>query len=160
MHRVYLIFVGLGLILRLIVYSDAFVLSIRSTPTSRLTSRFPFQASRTASTTALRSSYSATDLLYQDQQGALARRAAVEEELLGSNIKPLMAPKAKKAPVKRGSGFGAGKQDNRTPAQRHAEQQAKVVEKDGVLRIDNALSEELCDRLRIHVLRQEEFAAE
>lgn len=170
MHRVYLMIVcikntnvALPLILLLLVQSDAF--SSRSTTSVPVNGavngavndgRFPLRASRTA----LRSSYSATDLLYQDQQGALARRAAIEEELLGRNSKPLKSPKAKKVPVKRGSGFGAGKQDNRTPAQRYAEQQAKVVKKDGVLRIDNALSEELCDRLRIHVLRQEELAAE
>lgn len=104
------------------------------------------------------STYSASDLLYQDQQAARARRAAVEQELLGDNIKPLKARKIKKAPVRRGSGFGGANQDKRTPSQRMAAEQAKIIHKDGVLRIDNALDGETCDRLRKHVLRQQELA--
>lgn len=109
---------------------------------------------------AFSAAYSASDLLYQDQQQARARRAAVEAELLGPNIKPLKAPKAKKAPVKRGSGFGAASSDKRTPAQRLAAQQRKIVDKDGVLRIDNALDGPTCDRLRDYVLRQQRLADE
>lgn len=157
LHGIYLICVKvtvalpLMLIVLAIVQADALI--------SQSISRFPFHTTRTATATALHSSYSATDLLYQDQQGALARRAAIEEELLGPNIKPLKALKFKKAPVKRGSGFGSGKRDDRTPAQRYAAQQAKVLERDGVLRIDSTLSQDLCDRLRVHVLRQEELVA-
>lgn len=103
-------------------------------------------------------SYSASDLLYEDQQNAKARGAAEEQRLLGDNIKPLAARKIKQVPVKRGSGFGAGKQDTRSPAQRLAVQQAKHMKKDGVMRIDNTLDGETCDRLRRHVLRQQELA--
>ena len=112
----------------------------------------------TSSSTSL--SYSATDLLYEDQQKAKARRAEHEAEILGNptNIKSLKASKLKAAPVKRGSGFGAGKQDLRSPAQRLAARQSKDINKDGVIRIDNALSSEVCDRLRAHVLRQQELA--
>jgi len=102
--------------------------------------------------------YSASDLLYQDQQEARARRAAVEQQLLGDKIQALRAPKIKKAPVKRGSGFGAGKADNRTPAQRLAAEQHKVIDEDGVLRIDNTLDGAACDALRAYVLRQQELA--
>lgn len=102
--------------------------------------------------------YSATDLLYQDQQDAKARRAADEQLLLGDNIQPLLAREMKEAPIKRGSGFGAGKRDTRSPAQRLAVQQAKLMKKDGVMRIDNALDGETCDRLRRHVLQQQEMA--
>lgn len=102
--------------------------------------------------------YSATDLLYQDQQNAKARRAEEEQELLGDNIKALTAPKIKKVPVKSGSGFGGGKQDKRSPAQRLATEQAKLIKRDGALRIDNALDGETCDRLRQYVLRQQELA--
>ena len=109
---------------------------------------------------AFSAAYSATDLLYQDQQDARARRAAVEADLLGPNIKPLKAPKAKKAPVKRGSGFGAASSDKRKPAQRLAAQQRKIVDKDGVLRIDHALDGPTCDRLREYVLRQQRLADE
>ena len=109
---------------------------------------------------AFSAAYSASDLLYQDQQAARARRAAVEAELLGPNLKPLKAPKAKKAPVKRGSGFGASSSDKRTPAERLAAQQHKIVDKDGALRIDNALDGPTCDRLRDYVLRQQFLADE
>mmetsp|Transcript_47354 Transcript_47354/g.100626 ORF Transcript_47354/g.100626 Transcript_47354/m.100626 type:complete len:376 (-) Transcript_47354:201-1328(-) len=102
--------------------------------------------------------YSASDLLYEDQQKAKARRAADEQRLLGDNIKPLVARKMKEVPIKRGSGFGAGKRDNRSPAQRLAVQQAKVMTRDGVMRIDNTLDGETCDRMRRHVLRQQELA--
>jgi len=54
--------------------------------------------------------------------------------------------------------FGAGKQDTRSPAQRLATEQAKVIKRHGVMRIDNALDEDMCDRLRQHVLRQQELA--
>jgi len=60
--------------------------------------------------------------------------------------------------VKRGSGFGAGKRDARTPSQRLAVQQAKIMSEDGVMRIDNVLDGETCDRMRKHVLRQQELA--
>jgi len=104
-------------------------------------------------------SYSASDLLYEDQQKARARRAALERRLLGDDIKPLTAPrKTKPAPIKRGSGFGAGKQDTRSPAQRLAVEHAKIMKKHGVMRIDSALDEDMCDQMLQHVLRQKELA--
>lgn len=102
--------------------------------------------------------YSASDILYEEQQKAKARRAADEEQLLGNNIQPLLARKIKEEPVKRGSGFGAGKGDARSPAQRLAVQQAKIMKKEGVMRIDNVLDGDTCDRLRAHVLRQQQLA--
>lgn len=106
----------------------------------------------------MQSSYSASDLLYQDQQEARARRAAQEQKLLGDKIQMLQAPKIRKAPVQRGSGFGSGKKDTRSPAQRLAAEQAKIVHREGVLRIDNVLDDETCQRLRKHVLRQQKLA--
>lgn len=102
--------------------------------------------------------YSAADLLYEDQQKAKARRATDEQQLLGKSIPPLLAQKIKEVPVKRGSGFGAGKRDARSPAQRMAVKQAKVMKKEGVMRIDNALDSDTCDRLRAHVLEQQRLA--
>lgn len=109
---------------------------------------------------ALAFSYSASDLLYQDQQAARARRAEVEADLLGPNIKALKAPRIKSAPVKRGSGFGAASSDKRTPAQRLAAQQRKLIDKEGVLRIDGALDGATCDRFREYVLKQQRLADE
>jgi len=145
---------------------------------------------------------SAKDLLYQDQQDANARRAAVEETLLyqkeEGKIPNLEAPKIKAARVASGSGFGGGgassasnKQQQSTnkkksagtsgsttskPAQAPAKtkkknnktrsssplaiEQAKIVTRDGVLRIDKALSPALADAVREHVLEEQRLADE
>ena len=46
----------------------------------------------------------------------------------------------------------------RTSTQRLAAQQAKELAKDGVIRIDNAVGADTCDRLRNHILRQQQLA--
>lgn len=105
----------------------------------------------------------AQDLLYQDQQDAMLRRAIREQELLSQNknIKELLAPKLKVKPPKSGTGFGGGSSNKASadPAVRMAVEQAKVVHKEGVLRINNVLTEETTDALRQYVLEQQELAA-
>jgi hypothetical protein len=101
---------------------------------------------------------SARELLYQDQQKAMLQRAMYEEELLkksSKKISELQAPRLK-ATAQRGTGFGTRMEDEKT---RLAMQQAKVVRKEGVLRINNALTPELADRLRQYVLEQQSLAA-
>lgn len=115
----------------------------------------------------------ARDLLYEDQQIAMERRAIKEFELLTKQetlkVKELTAPKIK-VPLQRtqsGTGFsnknsGAAKDNskaNDNPKKRAmAAAQAKIVHRDGVLRINNALSPELTDQFRAHVLDQQELA--
>jgi hypothetical protein len=127
---------------------------------------------------------SAKDLLYQDQQDANARRAAVEESLLGTSIPSLEAPQIKAARLAGGSGFGGSgfgggggggtttknkknktkkKQNNNNSSSSSsplAVEQANIVARDGVLRIDKALSPELVDKVRDHVLQQQKLADE
>lgn len=101
---------------------------------------------------------SARDLLYQDQQDAMGRRALEEEQILGKP-KPLTAPKLKPKTPK-GTGFGGATtgSSRSTPEQRLSVEQAKVVHRDGVLRINNVLSPQLADQVRAHVLQQQELA--
>lgn len=129
---------------------------------------------------------SAQDLLYQDQQEANARRAAVEETLVGQNIPPLEAPVDLLQAVARiasGNGFGGnadhgtGTDANRSNRKKNkpkrqnstgnnsrrtliAIEQAKILARDGVIRIDRALSPDLADAVRDHVLRQQKIANE
>lgn len=113
---------------------------------------------RTTAMTILKMSDSAArELLYQDQQKAMLRRSIYEEELLASGgRKPseLKAPKLK-ATVQSGTGFAAPIKDEKT---RLAVHQAKVLRKDGVIRIDEALAPKLADQLREYVLEQQALA--
>jgi ectoine hydroxylase-related dioxygenase (phytanoyl-CoA dioxygenase family) len=128
----------------------------------------PFSFTATSGTgTALFSSASsaALDLLYQDQQEAMLRRSFHEQELLLSNnnnneMKELLAPKVKAKPPKSGTGFGGGSanQANMDPAKRLATEQAKVMHKEGVIRINNVLTPEVTDKLREYVLDQQALA--
>lgn len=113
------------------------------------------------SSTSLASSM-ARDLLYQDQQSAMDNRALFEQTLLNNNIKKkkieLKAPKLRAKQAKSGTGFGAGA-SKVDPNVQLAMEQAKVVHRDGVLRIDGALSPQLADELREYVLQQQVLAA-
>jgi len=88
----------------------------------------------------------------------MERRAIYEESLLPSKFKELKAPKLASKP-KSGTGFGGGA-SLKNPKVSLAEQQAKIVHRDGVLRVDSALSPELADALREHVLEQQILALE
>jgi hypothetical protein len=101
-------------------------------------------------------STSAHQLLYQDQQEAMERRALFEQELLAFP-KELQAPKLKIPKQKSGTGFGATS-NTLGPLERMSAEQAKIVRKEGVLRIDKALSSELADKLREYSLQQQILA--
>ena len=94
----------------------------------------------------------------------MLRRAIHEQELLSQNkkVKELLAPKVKAKPPKAGTGFGGGSSNkiNMDPAVRLAAEMAKVMHKEGVLRINNVLTEETTDNLRKYVLEQQELAAD
>jgi len=109
------------------------------------------------------SSSAAHDLLYQDQQAAMERRALKEQELLSTKkVKELKAPKLKIPAPKSGTGFGgssSGKKASMSPMQRLASEQVKIVHREGVIRINKALSSDLSDKLREYVLEQQSVAA-
>ncbi|KAL7537547.1 hypothetical protein ACHAXR_007902 [Thalassiosira sp. AJA248-18] len=103
---------------------------------------------------------SASELLYQDQQEAMLRRAIREEELLSEKKQPkeLIAPKLKAKPPKSGTGFANTAAMDITT--RLAAEQCKVLKRDGVLRVNNVLSAEVAERLRQHLLDQQKVAEE
>ena len=103
---------------------------------------------------------SASELLYLDQQQAMLRRAILEQKLLQSKKQPkaLEAPKLKLPPPKSGTGFANTAAMNKST--RLAAEQAKVIRRDGVVRIDNALSPEVADKLRQFLLDQQQVVQE
>lgn len=124
-------------------------------PTPLLETMMPSTSSSTVLSSA---SVSARDLLYQDQQAAMEKRALFEETLMQKKKpKELKAPKVKPKQAKSGTGFGGGASIV-NPNVQLAMEQAKVVNRDGVLRIDGALSPELADELRGYVLEQQVLA--
>lgn len=106
-------------------------------------------------------SSSARDLLYQDQQDAMLRRALHEQHLLSKNgkIKELLAPKLVPAKTKSGTGFGGSNKANMDPLARMASEQAAAVRRDGVIRINGVISDGTADNLRAYVLDQQRIAA-
>lgn len=148
-------------------YVASFRTSITTAPSHKLTSSSTTsgrsQRGSNISTTPSALFGAAQDLLYQDQQDALLRRALREQELLSQHkkIKELVAPKLKAKPPKSGTGFGGGSSNKASadPAVRLAAERAKVVHKEGVLRIDNVLTAATTDALREYVLEQQELAA-
>jgi hypothetical protein len=106
-------------------------------------------------------SSSARDLLYQDQQDAMLRRALHEQHLLSKNgkIKELLAPKLVPARPKSGTGFGGSNKANMDPLTRMASEHAAAVRRDGVIRINNVISGGTADNLRDYVLDQQRIAA-
>lgn len=90
----------------------------------------------------------------------MLRRALVEQELLESKKKPkaLEAPKLKPQPPKAGTGFANTAAMD--PSTRLGVEQAKVIKRDGVLRVDGVLSGSTADRLRKHLLDEQRKAVE
>lgn len=86
-------------------------------------------------------------------------RALFEQTLLQKKkAKELKAPKLRIKQAKPGTGFGGGA-SKVNPKVQLAMEQAKVIHRDGVLRIDGALAPDLADELREYVLQQQIFAA-
>lgn len=116
-------------------------------------------SSSTVLSTSSSASSAARELLYQDQQNALERRSQIEHDLLlastkNAHLKHLVCSNFANKP-KSGTGFAAS---NINPRIHLAREQAKVVKKEGVLRIDNAMSDELADNLKEYVLEQQRNA--
>lgn len=127
----------------------------------------------TSTTTANSSSYTGIDLLYQDQQNAMEARAEYEKSLI-QNAKELTAPVFKSMKKKQqtttgsnsrssGMGFGGSSSTSNKNKKdflgaRVAKEQAKIIERDGVLRINNALSPALADSLRQYILEEQALA--
>jgi hypothetical protein len=90
--------------------------------------------------------------LYDDQETAITQRGAYEESIMKPSI-PLQPNKP------RGSGssggFGGGKRSKTSALKEQAKAHAQVLRHDGVVRIDDVLSQSLADELRqfVYTLR-------
>ena len=97
------------------------------------------------------------DMLYEEQEKLIVKRGELEEELMAlsnANSKAIEAPKLRG--VGKAGGFGGGSKVNKqrsTKQSRKAEGKAyaKVLKKDGVVRIDNVLSSDIADKIREYV---------
>lgn len=103
-----------------------------------------------------------SNLLYEEQESIIVRRGMLEEGLL-TNVTPLLAPQIKVRGTGKAGGFGnsasgGGGSGRSTASSSKAEgrEHAKVIIREGVLRIDNVISTTTVDKLRDHLyeLRQ------
>lgn len=97
-----------------------------------------------------------SDLLYQEQENVLVRRGELEEELMASTSSPLEANVVKVRGAGKSGGFGGGGGGGKTSTaalKAEGKAHAKVLKKDGVVRIDNVLSSDQADKMREYVLK-------
>jgi len=108
------------------------------------------------------SSNFASGLLYQEQEKMIVSRGIMEEELMSKNklITELVSPNIHVRGMGSAGGFGGGggkvggaKQKGRSNKKNvawktEAAEYAKILERDGVVRIDNVLSPTLTDQIR------------
>lgn len=89
--------------------------------------------------------------LYEVQEELLVKRGVLEENLMKENCEPLKANKPKGAATNKG--FGSGSSGGKNKYKLEARSHAKAIKKEGVVRIDNVLSEDLADRMREFVFK-------
>ena len=113
------------------------------------------------------SSSDSRSLLAAEQYAAQARRAELERLLMLNNNKhgvpselqeiDFSVKERQPTTLKKSSssgGFGKTTTNKWSKSKAIAEQQAKALERDGVLRINNALSMKTCQALRLHILQE------
>ena len=101
------------------------------------------------------------DLLYQEQENILIRRGELEEELLAGNSSPLEANVVKIRGAGKSGGFGGGGSKTSPAALKtEGKAHAKVLKKDGVVRIDKVLSSDQADKMREYVVSLREKSIE
>ena len=98
-----------------------------------------------------------SNLLYQEQENIIVRRGELEEGFV-TNATPLLAPAIKVRGTGKAGGFGnaasgGGGSGRSTASSSKAEgkEHAKVLMKEGVLRIDGVLSPDTADSVRDHL---------
>jgi len=97
---------------------------------------------------------------YQEQENFLIRRGELEEKLLAGSSSPLEANVVKIRGAGKSGGFGgggsAGRKTSPAALKKEGKAHAKVLKKDGVVRIDKVLSSDQADKMReyISALRQ------
>ena len=96
-------------------------------------------------------------LLYQEQENIIVRRGELEEGFV-KNARPLEAPVIKVRGTGKAGGFGnsasggggSGRSEARS-SKEEGKEHAKVLIREGVLRIDNVLSSDTADSVRDHL---------
>ena len=104
-----------------------------------------------------------SDLLYQEQEKVLVRRGELEEELMADTSSPLEANVVKVRGAGKSGGFGGGGGGGKTSTaalKAEGKAHAKVLKKDGVVRIDNVLSSDQADKMRKYVLNLRQKSVE
>jgi len=94
--------------------------------------------------------------LYEIQEDILVKRGVHEEGLMSNNYSPLKAQKVKGS----GSGGGFGGGNRKAGFKLEAKSCAKVLEREGVVRIDGALSNDIADSMREFVINLRQTAEE
>ena len=111
----------------------------------------------------LKMSSDASDLLYQEQEKLIVSRGELEEELMKGTASPLAANKVKVRGAGKAGGFGGGSSSLKISSaalKAEGKAHAKVLKRDGVVRIDNVLSSEQADKMREYVLSLREKSME
>ena len=105
-------------------------------------------------TTSLMAGSDVSNLLYQEQEKLIVKRGEFEEQLV-SNAKPLEATSIKVRGTGKAGGFGksagggsSGGGSNKASSKAEGKAHAKILKKEGVLRIDNVLSSDTADAVR------------
>ncbi|KAL3802773.1 hypothetical protein HJC23_007550 [Cyclotella cryptica] len=97
-------------------------------------------------------------LLYQEQEKLIVQRGELEESLV-SNVSPLKAPVIKVRGTGKAGGFGKSSSGSSSSNNNKAEgkEYAKLLQKEGVVRIDNVLAADTADQVRkyLYDLRKE-----
>ncbi|KAL7535642.1 hypothetical protein ACHAXR_006632 [Thalassiosira sp. AJA248-18] len=94
------------------------------------------------------------DLLYQEQEKIIVRRGELEEQFI-TNAKPLEAPVIKVRGTGKAGGFGkssgGGGGGSKASSKAEGKAHAKVLKREGVVRIDNVISPDTADAVREHL---------
>jgi len=89
-----------------------------------------------------------SNLLYQEQEKLIVKRGELEETLV-TNAKPLEATTIKVRGVGKSGGFGKSSgSSSKASSKAEGKAYAKILKKEGVLRIDNVLTPDTADAVR------------
>lgn len=97
-----------------------------------------------------------SNLLYQEQEKLIVKRGELEEEFV-TNATPLEATVIKVRGTGKAGGFGkssnSGGGSNKASSKVEGKAHAKILKKEGVLRIDNVLTSDTADAVREHLYK-------
>ena len=88
-----------------------------------------------------------SNLLYQEQEKLIVARGELEESLV-TNVTPLAAPAIKVRGAGKAGGFGKSSSGGSNNNKAEGKEYAKILKKEGVVRIDNVLSSPTADSVR------------